>query len=286
MSARESAQIAPGAWRLALETPTLPPATATNTLVLGHDRLVVIEPATPHAGEQARLDALLDELLGEGRELAAILLTHHHADHVAYAPLLRARHGAPIITHAQTAARLDFPVDETFERGWSLALGGGHVVEALDTPGHVTGHQLFWDRQTGIAHAGDLVAGEGTVLIDIRDGGDMREYLDSLTRMAARVRDERAEGRTPRFVPAHGPVLDDPLAVLDYYLRHRLEREDKVRKAVVEDGRRVFPAILAAAYADTPKRAWPFAALALEAHLRKLVDDGELRRVGKGARPV
>lgn len=272
---------AEGAWVLALETPTLPPATATNTLVIGGDRLLVIEPATPHAGEQARLDELLDRLQAEGRELVGLCLTHHHVDHTGYAEALRARHEVPIYAHPETAARLDFEIDEAIDEGWSLELGDGHVVEARFTPGHAPGHLLFWDRKAKLGHAGDLVAGEGTILVDVLDGGDMRVYLDSLRRTAEQLRE--LDGA--RLVPAHGPVLDDPVALLDHYVRHRLAREDKVRQAVAA-GARDFEAILAGAYADTPKALWPFAAMSLEAHLRKLVDDGELSREGRGARPL
>jgi glyoxylase-like metal-dependent hydrolase (beta-lactamase superfamily II) len=280
----EPPRIAEGTWLLALDTPTLPPATATNTLILGGDRLLIIEPATPHAREQAKLDALLSALRAEGRELAGVLVTHHHVDHIGYAEALRRAHGIPIHAHPQTASRLDFPVDVEIGDGWTLELGGGHAVEAIHTPGHAPGHLLVWDHKTGVAHAGDLVAGEGTILVDVRDGGDMGVYLDSLRRMATRVRADPSG--SVRFVPAHGPVLDDPAAVLDHYVAHRLAREDKVRRAVVEDGRRTFLGILASAYADTPKRLWPLAGLSLEAHLRKLVSDGELTREGLGARPT
>ncbi|WP_258183096.1 MBL fold metallo-hydrolase [Enhygromyxa salina] len=284
-SPREQAQIAAGAWVLALDTPTLPPATATNTLVIGGDRLLIVEPATPHAREQARLDALVGELLAEGRTLAGVVITHHHVDHVGYATALRDAHDIPIFAHAETASRVPFEVDTQIAEGWSIDLGDGHELEALHTPGHAPGHLVLWDRKTEVAHAGDLVAGEGTILVDVSDGGDMSTYLDSLRRMAARVRARRELGRAPSFVPAHGPVLDDPAAVLDHYVAHRLAREDKVRRAVVEGGRRAFLGILASAYADTPKRLWPIAALSVEAHLRKLVDDGELVREGRGARP-
>lgn len=286
MSPTEHASIAEGAWVLALDTPTLPPATATNTLVIGGDRLLIIEPATPHARERARLDDLINSLQAEGRTLAGIVVTHHHVDHIGYAPELRDIHGIPIFAHPQTASRLDFTIDTQIDEGWTIDLGDGHVIEALFTPGHAPGHLLVWDRKTDIAHAGDLVAGEGTILVDVSDGGDMSIYLDSLRRMAERVRARESEGRSPSFVPAHGPVLTDPVAVLEHYVSHRLAREDKIRRAVVEDGRRAFLGILAAAYADTPKRMWPFAAMSVEAHLRKLVADGELIRVGKGARPA
>jgi ribonuclease/clavin/mitogillin len=277
-------RIADGAWMLALETPTLPPATATNTLILGGDRLLIVEPATPHARERARLDALLSALRAEGRELAGVLVTHHHADHIGYAQELRETHGIPIYAHPETASRLAFAVDHAIDDGWTLELGDGHTVEAVHTPGHAPGHIMAWDRKTGIAHAGDLVAGEGTILVDVRDGGDMAVYLDSLRRMAARVRADPSG--SVRFVPAHGPVLEDPVAVLEHYVAHRLAREDKVRRAVVEDGHRTFLGILAAVYADTPKLMWPIAGLSLEAHLRKLVGEGELIRDGLGARPA
>jgi ribonuclease/clavin/mitogillin len=271
---------------LALETPTLPPATSTNTLVIGGDRLLIIEPATPHAREQARLHSLLAELGAEGRTLAGIIITHHHADHIGHASALREAHGIPIFAHPETAARLDFSIDETIDEGWSMDLGGGHTIEALHTPGHAPGHLLLWDAATEVAHAGDLVAGEGTILVDVRDSGDMGVYLDSLRRMSQRVRSRAALGRSPIFVPAHGPILHDPATVLDHYVAHRLAREDKVRRAVIEQGRRSFVRILASAYADTPKRLWPLAALSVEAHLRKLVADGELVRDGYGARPA
>jgi ribonuclease/clavin/mitogillin len=286
MMRNDSARVAEGAWVLALDTPTLPPATATNTLVIGGDRLLIIEPATPHAREQARLDALLAELKAEGRTLAGIIVTHHHADHIGYATALRETHGIPIFAHPETAARLDFSIDQHIDEGWSFELGDGHTLEALHTPGHAPGHLVLWDRKTELAHAGDLVAGEGTILVDVRDAGDMGVYLDSLRRMAARVRERVAIGRSPIFVPAHGPILHDPAALLDHYVAHRLAREDKVRRAVVEQGRRSFIRILASAYADTPKRLWPIAALSVEAHLRKLVAEGELVRDGQGARPA
>ena len=66
--------------------------------------------------------------------------------------------------------------------------------------------------------------------------------------------------------------------------RHRLAREGKVR-AAVEGGARSFEDILARAYDDAPRHVWPIAALSVEAHLRKLVDDGELVREGRGAAP-
>ena len=254
-------QLPQGALRLHLRTPTLPPATATNTLILGGSRLVVIEPATPHAGDRARLDDALAALAAEGRSVEAILLTHHHADHIGYAEPLAQRLGVPIIAHADTMDRVAFAVDETWEDGQRLDLGEGFVVEAVHTPGHAPGHLVYYEHKTRLAYAGDMVAGQGTILIDPEDGGDMSQYLDSLRRLGALG--------AHALVPSHGDVLDDPLGVTEHYIAHRLAREAKVVDALA-DGPLPMDDLLARVYADTPTMLWPLARRVLRAHLNKL----------------
>ncbi|HEY8380180.1 MAG TPA: MBL fold metallo-hydrolase [Nannocystis sp.] len=269
--------LAPGVQRAPLRTPTLPPADATNTLIVGTRRLAVIEPATPHADEQAALDALLAERAADGAEVVAVLVTHHHRDHTGYAFALARRLGVPIYAHALTAARLDFPVDITLADGDRLELGDGYALRAIFTPGHAPGHLVFLEERTGIAHAGDLVAGIGTILIDPDDGGDMSAYLDSLARLA--------EVAPTALVPAHGPVIDAPQECLARYITHRRQREARILAAVHAGATRV-PELLASAYADTPREIWGLAARSLEAHLVKLAAEGRVRREDGVVTPV
>jgi glyoxylase-like metal-dependent hydrolase (beta-lactamase superfamily II) len=258
-------------WVLPLRTPTLPPATTTNTLIVAGERIAVIEPATPHADEQRELLDQLDALTAEGRTIAAILITHHHPDHIGFAAALRERCGAPVMAHAETAARVDFVVDRHLADGDTLDLGGGVEIRAVFTPGHAPGHLVFFEPRSGIAHAGDMVAGEGTILIDPDHDGDMTVYLASLRRLG--------EIGATRLVPAHGPVLHDPRGVVDHFIRHRLAREAKVVAAIGPQGS-TFDDVLARAYDDTPRFVWPLAMKSLEAHLRKLVADGIVVRDG------
>jgi glyoxylase-like metal-dependent hydrolase (beta-lactamase superfamily II) len=264
-------QLRPWLWLLERRTSTLPPATATNTMVVGADRIAIIEPATPHPEEQRRLDTLLESLAAQGRRPSAVLVTHHHVDHVGYAERLRDRWSVPLLAHSETADRVSFEVDLALDHGDVLELGDGVAIEASFTPGHAPGHLVYLERRSGIAHVGDMVAGQGTILIDPQDAGDMAAYLASLQRMK--------QLEATAFVPAHGPVLDDPIGVLDHYIEHRLARESKVVGAVAAGGSDLGD-VLAGAYADTPRPLWPLAVRSLEAHLRKLEAEGRVRRDG------
>src|SRR5947207_15591420 len=75
----ELVSVAPGIRVLALRTPTLPPAAHTNVYLVGPDAgpVAVIDPGSPYPEEQAILDQVLARV-----PPSAILLTHHHGDHV------------------------------------------------------------------------------------------------------------------------------------------------------------------------------------------------------------
>ncbi len=261
----------PGVAVLPLRTPTLPPASRTNTMVVGTQCLVVIEPATPHEEEQSRLLAYLDARAEAGAHVEAILLTHHHPDHTGFAEGLRNRTGAPLMAHAETARRIAPTVDRQLADDEILELDDGYAIRPIFTPGHAPGHLVYVETRTNIAHVGDMVAGEGTILIDPDDSGDMLAYLDSLRRLI--------DLDLGRLVPAHGPVLEEPKAVFEHYIAHRLGRERKVVDAIGTDWTEVDD-VLAGAYADTPKMLWPLARRSLEAHVQKLVTEGRVGRDG------
>ena len=266
--------LAPGFTVLSLRTPTLPPASATNTAIVGNTRLAVIEPATPHADERAQLLAELDARIAAGARVEAILLTHHHSDHVAFAEGLRAHTGAPIMAHPETAARVGVAVDRTLQGDTPIELDDGHALRPVFTPGHAAGHLVFFEVRSRIVYAGDMVAGEGTILIDPDDDGDMVAYLDSLDRMAALG--------ASRLVPAHGRTFEDPEAVCRHFVEHRLGRERKVVDGMGTEPKKL-PEILASAYADTPKMLWPLAEKSLRAHLGKLAHEGRAVQTETGA---
>src|SRR5207302_1682352 len=103
-----------------LRTPTLPPATHTNCLLLGDEELWVVDPGSPYPEEQATLEKTLALLREEGRRAVGILLTHHHHDHVGGAAELARKLQLPVAATEGTAALLDFPVDRGVRAGDAL----------------------------------------------------------------------------------------------------------------------------------------------------------------------
>ncbi|HEY2743429.1 MAG TPA: MBL fold metallo-hydrolase [Polyangia bacterium] len=253
-----------------LRTPTLPPATRTNCYIVGDGaRALAIDPATPYADEQARLDAWL---LAEKVTLAAVVLTHHHVDHVGDAARLAAKHGVPVWAHRETASRVAgrVSVSRLLDDGERLDVGPSEL-RALFTPGHAPGHLCFVDAKARAIVAGDMVASVGTIIIEPGDSGDMRLYLESLARLRGEV-----DGGATRLLPAHGPPIVDGGARIDFYVAHRLEREARVA-AALRDAPATVQALVPAAYPDVAAAIYPLAARSLLAHLKKLEHDGRAR---------
>jgi glyoxylase-like metal-dependent hydrolase (beta-lactamase superfamily II) len=123
-----------------------------------------------------------------------------------------------------------------------------------------------------------MVASVGTIIVEPTDG-DMILYLDSLERMASL--------EPAALLPAHGNVIEDPQAILSFYLAHRLMREQKVLGALEAHGKPARPGdLVARAYDDTPQALWPLALGSLEAHLIKLEREGRIGMDGERWLPL
>lgn len=227
----------------------------TNTWVLrepGARRSVVIDPGPQDAGH-------LDRVATQAGDCAAVLLTHHHADHAEAARVFAERMGCGVRA-----------LDPTLTWG-DEGLAAGDVVEVdgleihvAATPGHTADSLSFVLPAERSVLTGDTVLGRGTTVVAHPDG-HLGAYLGSLHRL----RDLAEAEQVATIWPGHGPVLDDALTVIEQYLRHRAERLDQVREAVA-GGADDAASVVRVVYADVDPQLWPAAELSVRAQLAYL----------------
>lgn len=226
----------------------------TNTYIVGSRAPIVIDPGPA-------IDPHLEAVLEEAGEPAAVLLTHRHPDHAEGAEHFAAMARAPLAafaTHTDICAGAASIAD-----GQRITTDGITLV-AMHTPGHASDHLSFFFEQERALFTGDHVLGRGTTVVAHPDG-DMRDYLASLDRAIA------ADAK--RLYPGHGPMVDDPAPVLDYYKQHRLEREQQVLEAI-DAGDTTVEAMVSRIYVAYDVGVHGAATLSVMAHLRKLDHDG------------
>jgi glyoxylase-like metal-dependent hydrolase (beta-lactamase superfamily II) len=102
----------------------------------------------------------------------------------------------------------------------------------------------------------------------------MRDYLRSLERL-------RALPHLTVLFGAHGPAVGNPRAKIDEYIRHRLEREENILKAV-RAGASTPKKIVERVYTDVHPKAHAMAERAVLAHLEKLETDNLITRTRTG----
>lgn len=180
-------------------TPAGPiPRTVTVYLICGQE-VTLIDSGV--AGCEVPILDYLEEI-GRGREVARLLLTHSHPDHIGAARALRGATGCAVLAPAaerdwiedtgRQARERPVPgfatlvggpvaVDRVVEGGEVIALGGGLELEVVAAPGHSVGSTAYWLRSQGALFCGDAVP----LPHDLPIYDDYRTSLATLERLAA-----------------------------------------------------------------------------------------------------
>ncbi len=224
----------------------------TQTYLLGDT--AVLDPGPDIA---THIQAIRDAL----PKLDTILITHRHADHAPAAVPLKQMTGARIIAPRDVLDEVDQRVS-----GGDVLRIEGEPLEVIATPGHTNEHVCYLTAG-GDLFTGDTILGEGTTAIFPPDG-HMGDYLRSL---------ELLRSRNPkRIYPAHGPIREDAVALIEQYIAHRLERERQVLEAVA-NGATSVAEMRARIYPDLDARLHGAAEIQINAHLIKLREEGALK---------
>jgi glyoxylase-like metal-dependent hydrolase (beta-lactamase superfamily II) len=223
----------------------------THTYLLGETAVIDPGPA---------IDSHIEAIRAAMPKLDTILITHRHGDHAPAAMPLKAMTGARILAPRNV---LD-AVDQRLHGGEVLHIDDVDL-EVIHTPGHTNEHVCFLTSD-GDLFTGDTILGIGTTAIFPPDG-HMGDYLRSLHVLRAK--------NPKRIYPAHGPIREEAVALIDEYIAHRLERERQVLEAHGR-GARTKGEMRAIIYPDLDKRLHDAAEIQIEAHLIKLREEGRV----------
>ena len=197
-----------------------------------------------------------------------VVVTHAHSDHISGAAAIHERWPVAIFS------KHPWPVRDP-QLPWTR-LDEGSIVRTeqgdltvLHTPGHSPDHVTLWHADSRTLFVGDMLVQGSTVVIPASHGGSLADYLASLQRMLQLNPD--------RALPAHGPVIDDPAALIHHYVAHRAQREQQVLE-LLASGASTVEAITAKIYPSISKELLGMAQESVLAHLMKLEFEGRASR--------
>lgn len=249
--------VLPGIRRIVARNPGVMTYHGTNTyLIEADDGLTILDPGPDDPIHVS------DTIEAAGTTpIRRIVLSHTHRDHVGAAAALQSATGAQSYGFERSASAM-FTPDHKLADGDDVA-----GLIALYTPGHASDHLSFEYRPAGapkILFSADHVMSWSSSIVNPPDG-DMKAYYAALTLLLARDDD--------LYLPGHGPVLNDPRALVAEMLAHRRKREAAVLEAVTSK-----PATIAQLATRLYAKQNPMLKIAAErnvlAHLIKLRTEG------------
>lgn len=250
--------------RVTAPNPGVMTGPGTNSYIVGHEGLAVIDPGPD-------IESHLSVLVGAVRgRLKWILCTHTHRDHSPCAHALKRETGAELLGFPTVPD--DGRQDEKFKPDRALADGDAlatpeFTLRVVHTPGHASNHLCYLLEGEKMLFTGDHVMQGSTVVISPPDG-DMSAYLASLERLLALD--------VAAFAPGHGRLIGAPRDEVRRLVAHRLKREQKVVDAIKRGNPATLDDLLPLVYDDVPERIHPVARRSLTAHLLKLEREGRV----------
>jgi len=246
----------PGLRRILAPNPSPMTYRGTNTYVLGHRDLAVIDPGPD---DPTHLKAILAAVL-PGQRISHILVTHSHLDHSPLARALSQATNAPVLAFGpagtgRSAAMQSLAASgltgggEGIDHGFApdTLLADGAEITTADwslrtvwTPGHLGNHISFlWNDAL---FSGDHIMGWASSLVSPPDG-DLTQFMTSCERLRTLP--------TRVYYPGHGAPVDEPMARLDWLISHRRSREAAILNALATGPARA-DQLAHQIYTDTP----------------------------------
>ncbi len=184
-----------------------------NTYVVYDDTkaCAIVDPGCYEQHEQETLSAFIEE---HALQVAHLINTHAHIDHVVGNQYVQATYDVPLALHQQEipilqaadqyAAMYGFTAYQPIEAEKLLTAGdtiqlGNESLSVLHVPGHSPGHLALYSQQAKLCLCGDVLFKNSIGRTDL-PGGDHTLLFQSIQQQLFPLGDEVV------IYPGHGPV--------------------------------------------------------------------------------
>ena len=227
------------------------------------------------SGETAIIDApeeapILAAIERTGWRPTALLITHHHGDHVEANLPLKKRFGLKITGPRAEAAKIP-GIDEEVEEGHIIKLGS-EMISVIETPGHTAGHISYHFENSHVAFTGDTLFALGCGRLFECKAPVMYQSLKKLTALPLDTRIYCGHEYTQ--ANARFALTVDPT---NSALKERAAEIDRLRA----EGRPTLPTTMARELATNPFLRWHDPAIRRNLGLANASDEAvfaEIRR--------
>ncbi|XP_074096053.1 beta-lactamase-like protein 2 homolog [Cotesia typhae] len=249
----------------------------TNTYLLGtgQRRILIDSGDEETAPEYTKL--LKNVLEEEKATVEHLVITHWHHDHIggvkAVKELVKSISNSFPTVWKLPRSLEDIANESEYHCDGCQALADDQLLEVdgaklqvKHTPGHTTDHACLVLQQNNSLFSGDCILGETTTIFE-----DLSDYIKSLNKIL---------NINPKIIyPGHGPVVDNPIPKVKYYIEHRNTRELQIIEFLNHNRDRWLSNmdIVANLYKDRPKNLWPAAGVNVAHHLQKLLKENKVR---------
>ncbi|ALM89121.1 MBL fold metallo-hydrolase [Alteromonas stellipolaris] len=170
----------------------------------GDDGILIIDDQFAPLAE--KIAAALGELGSDKPKY--VINTHYHGDHTGSNAFFHSHKGATILAHDNVRVRLanDEKVSPdalpaiTYENGIKLHFNGETIHIMHLESGHTDGDSIVWFEQPDVMHTGDLFFNGLFPYIDLKSGGSVKGYIESVKQVMAKIDDDTV------LIPGHGAL--------------------------------------------------------------------------------